>query len=158
MKFSTKKDIEAPIDQVWNALADFEGWERAAMRRGAEVSRTDTLRSPGLGMGWLGRFLYRGKERQVTVKLTELAAKAALGFNGHSNAIEADCRVELMEMSAKRTRLHVTMEVKPRSLGARLFLQSLRLARAKVDRKFETRVSQLADDLEARFRHAPRRG
>lgn len=158
MKFSTKKDIEAPIDQVWNALADFEGWERAAMRRGAEVSRTDTLRSPGLGMGWLGRFLYRGKERQVTVKLTELAAKAVLGFNGQSNAIEADCRVELMEMSAKRTRLHVTMEVKPRSLGARLFLQSLRLARAKVDRKFETRVSQLADDLEARFRHAPRRG
>lgn len=158
MKFTTKKDIEAPIDQVWQSLADFEGWERAAMRRGADVSRTDSLRSPGVGMSWLGRFLYRGKERRADVKLTELALKTALAFNAVSAAIEADARVELMEMSAKRTRLHVTMEVKPRSLGARLFLQSLRLARAKVDRKFEARVAQLAEDLETRFRHAPRKG
>lgn len=158
MKFVTKKDIEAPIDLVWAALSDFEGWERAAMRRGAEVARTDSLRSPGVGMAWQGRFLYRGKERKTDVKLTEMVTKSALGFTGQSSAIEADARVELIEMSIKRTRLHVTMEVKPRSLGARLFLQSLRLARAKVDRKFETRVAQLAEDLETRFRHAPRKG
>lgn len=157
MKFVTKKDIEAPIDQVWAALSDFEGWERAAMRRGADVARTDTLRSPGVGMAWQGRFQYRGKDRKTDVKLTELVAKTALGFTASSAAIESDARVELIEMSAKRTRLHVTMEVKPRSLGARLFLQSLRLARAKVDRKFETRVSQLAEDLESRFRHPPRK-
>lgn len=158
MKFATKKDIEAPLDQVWEALSDFEGWERAAMRRGADVARTDKLRQPGVGMSWQGRFVYRGKERKADVKLTEMVQKSVLGFSGQSAAIEADARVELIEMSAKRTRLHVTMEVKPRSLGARLFLQSLRLARAKVDRKFETRVAAMAQDLETRFRHAPRKG
>ena len=43
MKLASKKDVEAPIAQVWAALTDFETWERAAMRRGVEVARTDSL-------------------------------------------------------------------------------------------------------------------
>ena len=37
-------------------------------------------------------------------------------------------------------------------LGARLFLQSLRLARARVDRSFDQRVAHMAHDIEQRFR------
>lgn len=157
MKFATKKDIEAPIDQVWAAMADFEAWERAAMRRGVEVARTDTLSAPALGMSWLARFVYRSKDRSVDLKLVEMAAPTQLGFSGISAALEFEAKVELMEMSAKRTRIHVAVEVKPRTLGARLFLQSLRLARGKVDRKFDLRVGQLATDLEQRFRVSKRR-
>ena len=51
MKFSTKEDIDAPIDAVFQMLCDFETFERAAMRRGAEVHRTDTKTTPGVGMG-----------------------------------------------------------------------------------------------------------
>ena len=43
MRFTTKQDIEAPLDFVYNTMIDFEAWERSAMRRGAEVERTDTL-------------------------------------------------------------------------------------------------------------------
>ena len=157
MKLTSKKDIESSIDKVWAAMSDFEAWERATMRRGAEVSRTDTLRRPAVGMSWLARFVYRGKERKVDVKLTEMSPNTVLAFDAVSTVVEAVTRIELIEMSAKRTRIHVSMEVKPRSLGARLFLQSLRLARAKVDRKFDLRVGQLAADLEQRFRATSRR-
>ncbi len=157
MKFSTKKDIEAPLDYVWAAMTDFEAWERAAMRRGADVTRTDSKRSPAAGMGWAAKFRYRGKDRTAEIQLTKMEAPAALCFAGQSAAISAEANVELMEMSAKRTRIHVTMEVTPRSLGARLFLQSLRLARARVDRKYETRIAQLALDIEQRYRQSQRR-
>ena len=52
MKFSTNEDVEAPIDAVFEMLCDFESFERAAMRRGAEVQRVDQLVAPGVGMIW----------------------------------------------------------------------------------------------------------
>lgn len=157
MKLTSKKDIEGSIDKVWAAMSDFEAWERAAMRRGAEVSRIDTLPRPAVGMSWLARFIYRGKERKIDVKLTEMSPRTLLGFDAVSTVVEAATRVELIEMSAKRTRIHVTMEVKPRSLGARLFLQSLRLARNKVDRKFDNRIDKLATEMEQRLSAAGRK-
>ena len=157
MKLTSKKDIEGSIDKVWAAMSDFEAWERAAMRRGVEVSRTDTLQRPAVGMAWLTRFIYRGKERKVEVKLTEMSPRTVLGFDAVSSVVEAETRVELIEMSAKRTRIHVSMEVKPRSLGARLFLQSLRLARNKVDRKFDSRIDKLATEMEQRLGAAGRK-
>lgn len=154
MKLATKKDVEAPIAQVWAALSDHEAWERSAMRRGVEVERTDKLAKPGPGMSWASKFAFRGRDRKATMQVTEMAGPGLLGFVLTSDAVEVTSKVELIEMSAKRTRMHLTSEVKPRSLGARLFLQSLRLARAKVDRKFDTRVGQMAQELETRAKAA----
>lgn len=152
MRFATKQDIEAPIADVFRLLSDFESWERAAMRRGAEVARTDKLRVIGPGMMWAARFSYRHKPRDVEVELTKIDPPAQLQFSAVSQAIEAAVVLELMELGSKRTRLHVTADVTPRSLTARLFLQSLRLARARVDRKFDQRIAQMAGDIETRYR------
>jgi hypothetical protein len=46
----------------------------------------------------------------------------------------------------------VASTFKPNTLAARLFIQSLRLARAKLSRRFELRVAQLAADIEDRYR------
>jgi hypothetical protein len=50
--------------------------------------------------------------------------------------------------------MHVVFELTPRTLTSRLFLQSLRLARSRVDRRFEQRVAQFTTDVEARCRDA----
>ncbi len=156
MKFVARHDIEAPLEFVQKTLADFEGWERAAMRRGAEVSRTDALRVAGPGMSWLTRFAYRGKERVINVQLLALDAAGHMAFIGSSASVEGDVKIDLLEMAARRTRLHVGVEVKPRTLGARLFLQSLRLARSRVDKSFDARIAMLAADIDARYRVAQR--
>jgi hypothetical protein len=151
MRFTTKQDIEAPLDFVYRTMSDFEAWERSAMRRGVEVQRTDKLTRPGPGMTWASRFSYRGKLRSIELRLVMLEQPSTLAFAAQSNAVEGTAKLDLMEMSARRTRVHVVVEVLPRSLAARLFLQSLRLARARVDRKFDQRVAQLASDIEARY-------
>ncbi|MBC7477273.1 MAG: SRPBCC family protein, partial [Pseudorhodobacter sp.] len=37
MKLVAKYDLEVPAAFVFAQLVDFDGWERAAMRRGADV-------------------------------------------------------------------------------------------------------------------------
>lgn len=156
MKLASKKDIEAPIANVWAVMSDFDGWERAVMRRGVEVSRTQTGSAKGVGMTWFSKFRYRGKERKVEIKLTDILAPGMMAFTATSPAVFIETKVELIEMSAKRTRLHLVSEVKPRSLGARLFLQSLRLVRGKVERNFNTKIAQFAADIEQRARNVGR--
>ena len=37
MKFSSREDLDAPIDYVWQQVTDFVAFERQAMRRGADL-------------------------------------------------------------------------------------------------------------------------
>ena len=151
MHLSSRTDIEAPIDFVYAALTDFEGWERAAMRRGAEVTRTDKLRAIGIGMSWKVRFQFQGKERVVDIRLLGLEPDAKLSFTGKGKLLEGDLSIELLSLSPKRTRIVVHLAVRPLTLGARLLLQSAKLARARLQSRFNKRLRQLSTDIEQRF-------
>ncbi|MFA9231017.1 MAG: hypothetical protein RIR95_857 [Pseudomonadota bacterium] len=150
MRLTSKQDIDAPIALVFKALTDFDHWERAALRRGAEVGRTDSLTKLGPGMAWFARFAFRGKTRELDLNVTKVTAPTQIKFAAQARVVTGDIQIELVEMSAKRTRILATAEIKPVTLGARLFLQSLRLARARVDKKFDQRVAIFASEIKVR--------
>ncbi|KCV81200.1 hypothetical protein ATO10_13504 [Actibacterium atlanticum] len=151
MKFTTKEDIEAPIDQVFAVLSDFESYERAILRRGADLNRIDDLTAPGVGMRWLCKFKYRGRFRTLTADLVEFDPDEVIKLKTHSNGIDGMFQIELLKLSQRHTRLSVVMEMKPNTLTARLFLQSLRLAKSGLTRKFKKSVHDYAEELEARL-------
>ena len=152
MRLTTKQDIEAPVAFVYKTLTDFDGWERNAMRRGADVNRTDKLRQPGPGMTWIAKFFYRGKDRTVTARVDAMDAPVHLTMAAFSPVVEGQCRLDLLEMAARRTRLHIVFDIKPKTFGARLYFQSLKLAKARVERSFQKRVAGLAAEIEDRYR------
>jgi hypothetical protein len=80
--------------------------------------------------------------------------EAKLVFAFTSRLFEGTVTVEVVAMSARRTRMHVASEVAPLSLAARLLLQSLKLAKARVSRRYDKRVAQLAAEIEARHARA----
>jgi carbon monoxide dehydrogenase subunit G len=151
MKLSGRTDIGAPVAFVFAALSDFEGWERSAMRRGADVNRTDKLRVPGVGMTWQARFAWRGRERQLQVRLKKLEPTSAMALDFDGPSVEGTLSIELVELASKRTRLLMQVEAKPRTLAARLFVQSLRLAKGRVQRRYDARLTNIAREIEARF-------
>ena len=154
MKLAAKSDVEAPAPFVFAQLADFEGWVRAAMRRGAEVIRTDNLRSSAPGMTWDTMFNYRGKDRRATIRLDALSPTTHLALSGKAAPVDGVLTIDILDLGAKRTRIEVRLEVKPKTIAARIFVQSLRLARSRVERSFAQRVDQLAVELEDRFRRS----
>ena len=140
----TRQDIEAPVAFVYKALTDFDSWERSAMRRGAEVDRTDKLRQPGPGMGWIAKFFYRGKERNVTIRVDAMDQPGHLALAAFSPVVEAVCRLDLLELSANRTRVQIEVDSKPKTFGAKLYFQSLKLARKRVETGLRQRTAALA--------------
>jgi carbon monoxide dehydrogenase subunit G len=155
MKLSGRTDIGAPVAFVYAALSDFEGWERSAMRRGADVNRTDKLRAPGVGMTWQARFAWRGRERQLQVRLKQLEPNKGLELAFDGPSVEGTLKIDLVELAAKRTRMLMQVDLKPRTLAARLFIQSMRLAKGRVQRRYEARLTNIARDIEQRFTGQP---
>jgi carbon monoxide dehydrogenase subunit G len=146
MKLSCKEDVNAPIDEVFERLVDFDLWERAALRRGADVARNGT----GAATAWDLAFTYRGKRRRLHLSLAEFKRPDRLSVDGRGANLEGRVTVEVLQMASRRTRMMVTLEVTPRTLVARLFLQSLRLGRRRIEARFRDRVRRLAAEIAGR--------
>jgi len=152
MKLSTREDIEAPIDYVFARVTDFSRIERQALRRGADIQRLDDAPAPVEGSNWQVAFKFRGKDRKMKAAIGKMDTPTLLRIDTTSNGINGESIVELVPLSRNRTRISATIDLTPNNLTARLLLQSLKLAKNNLTRKFKMRVSVFAEDIEEGYR------
>jgi carbon monoxide dehydrogenase subunit G len=150
MKFSTREDINAPIERVFEMLSDFRVYERNALRRGADVKRIDGLTETGVGMKWKAAFVVRGKPRQVEITLSEFDQPNRMVFWSASTGLSGQFSMDLVAMSRTRTRVSVALDLKPQNLSARVLIQSLRLAKSNLNKRFKQRVAEICSGIEER--------
>lgn len=153
MKLATREDISAPIEAVFEHLSDFAGFERAALRRGAEVVRIDSQPQPGPGMIWSAGFDFRGRTRRAEIELTDFAEPERMRVVALGSGLQMELLVELVAMSRGLTRMSLSVDARPRTMPARLMIQALKLNRAKVLKSFRRQVGDFAIDIEKRCRN-----
>lgn len=153
MKLSTCEDIEAPIEEVFAVISDFDMIERALLGGGAEVVRTDRLGAPGPGMAWTVAFDFHGKRREVATAVTDFSPPEAICLESSASGLCGVSVIELAALAPDRTRLAVAVDLRPQTISARVLLQTIRLAKEKVSSRFESGIARLAREIEAgRFR------
>ena len=152
MQFTSKEDIEAPIGEVYVVLADFESFERSAIRRGIEVQRNgEHPRPPQVGMSWDVAFTVRGKRRETVITLIACEKPVTMTFQASGTGLDGVMEIELLALSPRRTRLSVTLELSAQTMSARLFVQSLKLAKSNLNKRFRLKVADFARAIEDRF-------
>lgn len=158
MKLKAKKDIEAALADTFAVLSDFEAFERAALRQGAEIERIGKAPSASFEIGdqWNVRFDFRGRRREVRSRLARYEPPHAYAFEGESPNFLLALQVGLIQLSRNYTRVTVECEIRPRSFSGRLLLQTLKLARARIDARFALRIDQLGTLAQRRLRDGRR--
>ncbi|MCX7288796.1 MAG: SRPBCC family protein [Rhodobacterales bacterium] len=149
MKLIAKTDLEAPAAFVYAQLADHAAWEREALRRGAEIERPADLPLSGVGAGWQIQIPFRGKLRKVLLKVAQMDPDQSLAYSFDGQSLQGLALLEVQALSARRSRLRVTLDAKPKTLAARLFINTLRLAKGRVQARFDKRLGQLAARIES---------
>lgn len=150
MQVTAVEDIAAPIDHVFAELTDFAALERQALRRGMEVRRTFRTPLPEKGDGWTVKFRFRGKDREATILLQALDDPQALEFSGVSGGLETVTQIDLVPLSPNRTRVNVVFKMAARTLSARLLIQSFKLARSNINKRFKARMAGYAREIEGK--------
>lgn len=147
MELSTRHDVDMPAEALFDAVADFDRLERMMVRRGAQVTRVEP--SAGSTMAWDIAFEWRGRTRELRLQVTSYDRPERVRMHGTSDSFDIDIKADVVALSRYRSRLMLTIGVKARTIKARLMLQTAKLTRNSIDKKFEARVAAYVDGLGA---------
>ncbi|RVT85884.1 SRPBCC family protein [Rhodobacteraceae bacterium CCMM004] len=150
MKFSNRTDIDAPQDWVFAQVTNFDQFERQALARGVEITRTDDGALGPAAATWHVVFQFRGRRREMDARTLSYDPPEGYVLTGATEGLEVRLSVELMALARERTRMVVGIEMLPKTLTARLLVQSLKVAKGTIDRRIQTRLDTYADRLNRR--------
>lgn len=147
--FEAQHDIAAPAEYVFECAQDFARFEALARARGVAVERHGS--APKDGLAWTVRFDFRAMRRKVKVTLTEHEPPGHMRFAFRGRSVEGRSGVRITPLADGQSRLSFDVVIAPRTLAARLILQSLSLSRGRIERKLAARVQGFARTVEARW-------
>lgn len=151
MKLTSKEDIAAPVADVFRLYSDFDHFERIALRRDVDIVRTDNLRAAGKGMAWKAAFKFRGRARRASAEIVEYSVNNGYAIDVDFPNLIGVFSVEMVPLSKNRTRVAIALDVKPKSLTGRLMIQSMKLGKARIDKRFKTRSAEFAKSSETKL-------
>jgi uncharacterized protein YndB with AHSA1/START domain len=144
MKFSSREDIEAPIETVYETVTDFDRFERQLLRRGVDITRDDSTSATEVGARWQAKFAWRGRTHDVDAEMVTIDPNTGFSIESRAGGIICMGVIDLVALSRTRTRLFASIDLRPTTLSSRLFIQSMKLAKGSLNRKFKTGVAELA--------------
>lgn len=147
MKFSTRLDTELAPAELFQTIGDFDRLERLLTRRGALVRRLDPAFEPGVGIAWNISFDWRAKQRDLRLDVTRFDRPENITIEGVSDMFSFTLDMTVIALTLSKARLQLQLNMRPRSMKARLLLQTAKLGKSQLDRKFGLRVADFLGDM-----------
>ena len=151
MKFRETLDVNVPAEFAFSELSDHETIERLAMQRGVAIRRTDRLSKPGPGMSWRADWEWGGRKRRTNITLTRREPPKRIVVETETAGVAGRLETEVVPMTAESCRLIIESEVRAVTFAAKVVLQTIKLARGRIERAVGERIGQLSARLEARY-------
>ena len=102
-------------------------------------------------MAWASVFNVRGKNRKIEAELIGYEPCDGYEVELQSNDVTAYATLELMSLSKSRTRASFAIELKPKSLSGRLMVQTMRLGKSRLEKRFRKRAVDFALTIERQY-------
>lgn len=148
MKFSTRCDLDAPAADTFDRVSNFSRIEQMLLRRGVSIQRADPAQPAGVGMGWVLGFDWRARARELRLEVTRLDHPEHVGLTGLSDAFDIAIDMTVVALGRVRSRLIFETEIRPRNMRARLMLQTAKLGKGQLDRRFAQRIDRFVAELQ----------
>ncbi|MDB2551330.1 hypothetical protein N9X71_01935 [Paracoccus sp. (in: a-proteobacteria)] len=149
MKFSTRIDTDSAASDLFDTVGNFDRIERMLTRRGAVITRIDPAQEPGTGVGWMIGFDWRGQPRQLRLEVTRYDRPERMSMVGQSDTFDVAIDATVVALGRARSRLIFETGLRPRSMRARLMVQTAKLGKGQLDQRYARRINDFLTDLQA---------
>jgi uncharacterized protein YndB with AHSA1/START domain len=149
MRLNDSTDIQVPRQQVFASLTDIDHFQRLGVRYGVTLRQVEG-RTVQAGAEWLAEFPFRGQMRHLTCRIDAIDAPRDLILSGKSGGYEFGAAISLTANAVKNS-----VSSKPKTLAARILLQTMKLARSRLRSRFAMRLAAFGAAIEARDPQTP---
>lgn len=156
MQLNATEILTGHIEEVFDELADFARAERAAMDRGISVERLDALGAPDAGVKWKIGFFARGRDREAEMEVTKFTRPTLIRYEGQVGGLVFETNVACRVADSNATEVTVSTKLRAKSMSARVLLQSLKIARRRVQKRFRKSIRTLLREVESKRMQAAR--
>lgn len=145
MRVETTTTIPAAPEAVFDKLTDM-GWISSLLSARNVVLTQTAGDGVAAGSAWTANFTARGAARTITVDVSRCDAPSALTASGEGGAIKAQVEITLSP-EGNGTSAHFALEAEGKTLQGRLLVQSAKLARGRIEKRFAKGVDKLAAQI-----------
>ena len=140
MKIAATKDFKRPRGKVFGTFADPARMDAVLGSFGKNLRREG---SGGVGTVWHLDVVSAGNERPVASTLAGRDAPGVLNLRVTSEMVDADVAFVFTDLPERGCQVAAELDLAPHTLAARVGIQTLRLAKGKVEQKIQRTLTML---------------
>ncbi|MBL4806739.1 MAG: hypothetical protein JKY31_05535 [Rhodobacteraceae bacterium] len=152
MKFEYTSTINVPIEFAYARATDFDKFEQEGFGNIDKFEPTGDIRAPEIGAKWKVRAEFQGRQRRFSLALRELSENEAVVFGNGTDKFDVEARFNFVKVDDENTDFLFEINSSAKTITGRLIMQTLQLARSRIERKLAVDFDAMRDRMEADYR------
>ncbi|MCF6305106.1 MAG: SRPBCC family protein [Rhodobacteraceae bacterium] len=151
MKFDYKTTVNAPVEFVFARLTDFEKFEKVGFGNISKFKPIGDIAAPEIGAKWKLRSEFQGRQRSFSLQLRELIENKSVVLGNGSDKFDVEASFGLAKIDDENTGFIFEINSSAKTITGRLIMQTMQLARSRIEKKLATDFDAMRDRMEADY-------
>lgn len=152
MELSYQSIINVPQAFAYARATDFERFEAEGFGNLAMFEPRSEIRAPEIGARWRTAAEFQGRPRRFSLELFELIEPSKLVLGNKSEKYDIEAHFDFIENGPEATEFQFKLDAKANSITAKLILQTIQLARNRIEKSMNEDFVNMAQKMEAAYK------
>lgn len=151
MELSYKSTINVPQKFAFARATDFEKFELEGFGKLSRFEPVSDICAPEIGTRWRTSSEFQGRPRRFSLEILALEPHEALVLGNKSEKYDIEAHFGFAEIGPEETGFTFNLAAKAQSITARLILQTIQLARGRIEKSMQSDFQTMAQRMEEAF-------
>lgn len=151
MELQYSSVINVPQAFAFERATDFDQFEKEGFGMLAKFEPRAVIRAPEIGARWRTAAEFQGRPRIFSLQLLEMQSPGWLVLGNKSENYDVEAQFKFESTGETQTAFSFKLVAKAQSITSKLILQTLQLARARIEKSMQADFDEMGKKMEAAY-------